>query len=74
MIAVLLLGMPADGEWLTILAFLLIPFICLVDIYRSQFSHRLLKFAWCAMVVFVPLIGAVLYYWFGTEQKVVSKN
>lgn len=72
--AVLLLGMPGNGEWIIIFAMILIPLFCLADIFRSEFPNELTKWAWCAMVVFVPLIGAVLYYWFGTEQKVVSKN
>lgn len=72
--AILLLGMPGGQEWLIVLAALLIPVICLIDIARSEFSHPLLKPVWCAMVVFIPLIGAVLYYWVGTEQKVTSKG
>ncbi|MBL7838562.1 MAG: PLDc N-terminal domain-containing protein [Cyclobacteriaceae bacterium] len=72
--SVLLLSMPGNGEWIIILAMILIPVFCLVDIFKSVFPNDLTKWAWCAMVVFVPLIGAVLYYWFGTEQKVTSKG
>jgi prepilin signal peptidase PulO-like enzyme (type II secretory pathway) len=72
--SVLLLGMPGNGEWVFILGMVLIPLVCLIDIFRSEFPNELTKWAWCAMVVFVPVIGAVLYYWLGTEQKVVSKS
>lgn len=71
---VFLIGMPGIQEWIIILVMILIPFFCLADIFRSAFPSPLTKLAWAATVIFIPLFGAVLYYWIGTEQKVVNRN
>jgi hypothetical protein len=72
--SVLLLGMPSGPEWIVVLFFSLLPVLCIADIIRSEFSHSVTKVAWCAMIVFVPFFGCLLYYWVGTEQKVTSKS
>jgi len=40
----------------------------LVDILRSEFVG-LNKLIWLALVIFLPLIGVILYYFIGREQK-----
>lgn len=72
--AVLLLGFPSGGEWLLVVVMLLIPVLCIIDIARSNFSHPMLKLGWCALIIFAPFIGALLYYWIGTDQKVANRN
>jgi hypothetical protein len=50
-----------------------IPFIlwllALIDILRSEFSGSN-KFIWFLAVTFLPLIGSILYFFFGYKQKV----
>lgn len=43
----------------------------LVDILKNDFSG-LNKLIWLALVIFLPLIGVILYYFIGREQKLSS--
>lgn len=45
----------------------------LVDILKSEFVG-LNKLIWLALVIFLPLIGVILYYFIGREQKLSSPN
>jgi len=45
----------------------------LVDILRSEFVG-LNKLIWLALVIFLPLIGVILYYFIGREQKLPSNT
>lgn len=44
---------------------------CLFDISRSKFNEPLNKLLWVIIVIFVPLIGEVLYLFVGRSQKKV---
>ncbi|WP_411272782.1 PLD nuclease N-terminal domain-containing protein [Daejeonella sp.] len=50
-----------------------IPFIltvyCLFDITRSTFKEPLNKLLWVVIVIFVPLMGSILYLIIGRSQK-----
>lgn len=70
--SVLLIGMPAGGEWLVIIVLGLIPVICIVDAMNSKFREPTMKWVWCAVVVFFPLLGSLAYYYIGREQRVIS--
>lgn len=72
--SIMLLGMPGGGEWIVILIGMLIPLICIIDIMRSDFRYPNARLIWCAVVVFFPLVGSLLYYWIGTEQKAISRS
>lgn len=41
----------------------------LIDILKSEFTGPN-KVVWLLMVMMVPLIGAILYYFIGREQKI----
>jgi Phospholipase_D-nuclease N-terminal len=50
----------------------LIAIICLIDILRNEFpGHN--KMIWFLVVFLLPLIGSVLYFFIGTDQKVKPK-
>jgi hypothetical protein len=74
----LLLAFPSGGEWIFILAALgfivLFPLIALIDILRNDFRGSNDKVIWVIIVLFIPILGSVLYYWIGTEQKVISRS
>ncbi|MFZ2906628.1 MAG: PLD nuclease N-terminal domain-containing protein [Cyclobacteriaceae bacterium] len=72
MISTLLFGMPGTTEWIIILLFGLIPLICIVDIMNSRFREPAMKWVWCALVVFFPLGGSLLYYWIGRNQRLIA--
>ena len=65
------------GITLFMLAAVGIPFaiwlICLIDVLRSEFTSNN-KIIWFLLVFFVPVIGSILYYFIGTDQKVVPEE
>lgn len=75
--SVFLIAIPNGTEWilaLCALLILLIPIICIIDILRSDFRHPNAKLIWGAIIIFLPIVGSVLYYWIGTEQKAISRR
>ena len=70
--SILLFGMPGTPEWIIIILMGLLPLIAVIDIMNSTFRAPNAKLIWCAIVVFFPFIGPLLYYWIGREQRVIS--
>ena len=72
--SVVLLGVIGLFEFVLILCVLffvfIIPIIALVDIIKSEFKGSNDKLIWVLIVLFTCIIGAVLYYFIGREQKV----
>ena len=65
------LGMIGPWQWIIILlAFLgIIPTIlALIDILKSKFSGND-KIVWILVVLFLNLLGAILYFAIGRKQK-----
>lgn len=56
---------------LIFLAIFIIWLIALVDILRSEFTGYN-KIIWLLVVLFVPLLGAILYFIIGRKQKLQS--
>jgi hypothetical protein len=52
---------------------LILKIYCLIDITRSKFSDPVNKLLWTIIVIFVPLIGEILYLIFGRNQKNFDK-
>lgn len=48
--------------------FLIIPLIALVDILKSKFEGND-KLIWVLVVLFLGVLGAVLYFFIGRKQK-----
>lgn len=67
------MGVLGVGELLILTLFFLFPVIlwivALVDIMRNDFQGNN-KIAWVLVVVFLPIIGAILYFIIGRSQKV----
>jgi hypothetical protein len=55
------------------LPLLILKIYCLIDITRSKFSDPVNKLLWTIIVIFVPLIGEILYLIFGRNQKNFDK-
>jgi len=49
---------------------LLVPIIALIDIIRSDFRGSNDKLIWVIVVLFLNIIGAVLYWAIGRNQRV----
>jgi len=61
--------------WLMLGSLILIGWIStIVDIVRSEFETPSNKTVWMLLVIFIPLIGMVLYYIFGLGQKCSSMS
>mgnify|MGYP000365333138 len=57
-----------------LIAFYILPFIivviALVDIIRNEFNQSHNKLVWIIVVILLPVIGSVLYYFIGRKQKI----
>ncbi len=49
--------------------FLIIPIIALIDILKNDFEGNN-KIIWVLVILFLWLIGAILYYFIGRNQKI----
>lgn len=51
-----------------------IPFFviaaALIDILRNEFEQPMNKLIWVLVVLFIPLVGAILYFVIGQRQKI----
>lgn len=60
---------------LILILFFLLPailfIVALVDILRSEFQGYN-KFIWVMVVIFLPIIGAILYFVIGKNQKITA--
>jgi len=70
----LFIGSIGPVELMLILIFLGIPAIlwiwAIVDILRSDFTDSTTKLIWLIVIVFLPVLGAILYLLIGRNQKV----
>lgn len=70
----LFIGGIGVTEILLILFFLGIPAVlwlwALIDLLRSDFKDSINKLIWLILIVFLPVLGAILYLLIGRGQKV----
>ncbi|WP_162428516.1 PLDc N-terminal domain-containing protein [Pontibacter pudoricolor] len=70
----LFLGGLAAQELLFIILFFAIPFGiwlgALIELLRSNFTDSITKLIWLVVIVFIPVLGAILYLFIGRKQKV----
>lgn len=68
-----LLGVIGPQELIVILivtsGFFLLPILALVDIVRSKFEGNL-QLIWILVVLFFNIIGSILYFIIGRNQKI----
>jgi phosphotransferase system glucose/maltose/N-acetylglucosamine-specific IIC component len=68
------LGMIGSGQLMLILGVIVIfgfipSIIALIDILKSKFEENN-KIVWLLVVLFLHLIGAILYFTIGRKQKI----
>ncbi len=65
------------GLSLFMILVIFIPFviwlICLIDILRNEFTGNN-KVIWFLVVFFLPVLGSILYFFIGTDQKVKPED
>lgn len=50
-----------------------IPLIALVDILKNEFKGND-KLIWVLIIIFLGIIGAILYYFIGRQQKLPNEG
>ncbi|MFT2009164.1 PLD nuclease N-terminal domain-containing protein [Pontibacter sp. 13R65] len=74
----LLLVRLGGPELLLILFFMGIPAMlwlwALVDLLKSDFKNQTNKLVWAVVIIFLPVLGALLYLLIGRGQKVNAVN
>ncbi|HRJ28772.1 MAG TPA: PLDc N-terminal domain-containing protein [Cyclobacteriaceae bacterium] len=71
---ILALSMPGGMEWIIILvAFslsLILPILAISDIIKGDFRNPNDKLIWILVVLFMPIVGSMIYFWVGKGQKI----
>ncbi|GGG31505.1 PLD nuclease N-terminal domain-containing protein [Pontibacter amylolyticus] len=71
--SLLFIGGLGGAELMLILFFLGMPIIlllwALVDLLTSEFSDSTNKLVWVIVILFLPVLGAILYLLIGRKQK-----
>jgi hypothetical protein len=44
----------------------------LIDVIRSNFEKDINKIVWILVIIGMPFLGGILYYFIGTKQKVAG--
>ncbi len=72
-----ILGFIGTSELILILLLvpvvLIIPLIALVDILRNEFPGND-KLIWVLVILFLWIIGAILYFFIGRKQKITNSD
>ena len=64
-------GHLGASELILILLPAVLWIIALVDILKSNFQESN-KIIWVLVVIFLPILGAILYFFIGKTQKITS--
>jgi hypothetical protein len=57
---------------LIVVFFVLLWVSAFVDILKNNFKKNN-KLTWIIVVVFIPILGAILYFMIGKKQKIIKK-
>jgi predicted permease len=72
----LAIGMPGGLEWIFVLvAFcltLILPILAISDIVKGDFRNPNDKLIWILIVLFMPIVGSMIYFWIGKGQKKIG--
>ena len=61
-------GNLGTGELLILLIFIILWFTAIIDILQNNFLGNN-KIVWILVVIFIPIMGAILYLTIGKNQK-----
>jgi len=53
---------------------LILALICLIDILKSDFKDTTTKLIWILIVLVAPVIGSLIYIFFGKKQKTTNSE
>ena len=65
--------LPVSVEWIIIYVFIalaiLVPIIAIVDVLKSKFKRPYDKAIWLLLIIFLNLLGTILYFSLSRERK-----
>jgi beta-lactamase regulating signal transducer with metallopeptidase domain len=67
---------PSEGLiiWSVLpVASLVLMVIALMNVLRSDFKDSASKLIWVIVILFIPLVGSILYFSIGRKQRVVTQ-
>jgi chromate transport protein ChrA len=68
-----LFGMPGGPELIVLFLIFILPAVivlwALIDVIKSDFKDSTNKIIWLLLIIFLPLLGAILYFLIGRSQK-----
>jgi hypothetical protein len=69
-----MIGLGFLGLVLAIFAILVVLFqiLAIIDIVKSSFRESINKILWLFLVLFFPVIGTILYFTIGQDQKITE--
>lgn len=62
------------SEIILLAAQLTLMVYCLIRIMRSRFRNNTTRLLWVLVVLFAPLLGSLLFFWYGRDQRVIRKS
>lgn len=70
------MGTFSIGHWIFSILLFVVPLIlwvwALIDILKSTFKDTATKIVWLLVVIFLPVIGVIIYYFVGRKQKILG--
>ncbi|WP_162428515.1 PLD nuclease N-terminal domain-containing protein [Pontibacter pudoricolor] len=74
----LFIGGIGPVEIIFLLLFIAAPLVlwlwALIDLLRGNFSDSTTKLIWAVVIIFIPILGSLLYLLIGRNQKVKPVN
>jgi hypothetical protein len=64
-----MISVPAGSE-LIILAIFAIWIAAIIDVARSRFDSSSTKIVWLLVVIFLGVLGAIIYYFAGRQSRI----
>lgn len=73
---ILAIGLPGGPEILLIMFVVLValPFIAIIDLVKSNFKDGTSKLLWLLIIIFAPILGSLIYFAVGRNQKVEKRT
>jgi Phospholipase_D-nuclease N-terminal len=52
----------------------LLWFIALVSVLKSDFKDSVTKLTWVVVIIFLPVLGSLLYFFMGLGQRITNNQ
>lgn len=55
-----------------VMMILALPLIALINLLKSKFKDNSIKLVWLLVIIFIPIIGSILYLIIGKRQRIIK--